>query len=353
MNQDWQSLLAAAGADVVADDVRDFGHPVRERRAALADDVLCPLAHRVPVAITGTDAGEFLQGQLTNDIRQLQPGRSQLSAYCNHKGRVLSLFRVWPMADGFVLTMPAELATETIHRLQMFVLRANVSLRAASDQLVLLGLAGPHAAERLATALGAAPTEIDHTTEHDEVFATRVRGPMERFEILGPVPRLMALWPVLSAHAMPVGTPCWDLLEIEAAVPTLTTAIADTFTPQMINLEALNGVSFTKGCYAGQEVVARTQFLGTIKRRMYRAQIAVDAPPEPGTSLYAPGEESGQGTGRIVCAQPAPKGGCEALAVIQVASRTRTDIHLGDAQGPVLSLADPPYSLEQHRPGDQ
>jgi hypothetical protein len=141
------------------------------------------------------------------------------------------------------------------------------------------------------------------------------------------------------------GPDFWALLDIRAGLPTVYDQTAEAFVPQMANLQLVEGVSFTKGCYTGQEVVARMQYLGKLKRRMYLARIAAADVPPPGTDLYAPGSESGQGTGKVVDARRAPAGDIEALVVVETGSAETGDVRLGGPDGPPLTFSPLPYPL--------
>lgn len=163
--------------------------------------------------------------------------------------------------------------------------------------------------------------------------------------MIGAPGALQALWTRLAVHATPVGTDVWWLLDILAGVPQVFKASLEEFVPQMVNLPAVGGVSFQKGCYPGQEIVARMHYLGTLKRRMYLAHIALDEPPAPATPIYESGADATQSVGNIVYAQRAPEGGCAALAVLVIAATERGSVHLGVNTGPVLTLEQLPYAV--------
>jgi len=153
------------------------------------------------------------------------------------------------------------------------------------------------------------------------------------------------LWSKLDVHAAPVGAGPWEMLDILAGTPTVYPQTAEAFVPQMTNMQVINGVNFQKGCYTGQEVVARMQYLGKLKRRMYRVHIDTDSPVHPGDKLYTADTSSGQGTGNIVSAQPDPDGGHQALAVIDISDAENHPLQLIDADGPGISLRDLPYAV--------
>ena len=346
MNQEWKAFLHNAGAEFDDGRVASFGNPEVELSVATTGEVLCDLSHYGLIAVQGDDAQSFLHAQFTNDLRQVSDTRSQLNAYCSPKGRVLASFRVFRRDGIYYLSLPGELLEPMLKRLRMFVLRARVAMQDAGDALARVGFSGPHAGQRLHDTLGGVPEQVDDALRAQEITVIRVLGSHPRYELYGEPQAMQKVWTALDVHAAPVGAAAWGLLDILAGVPTLSPQTMDEFVPQMINLQLIGGVSFTKGCYPGQEVVARMQYLGKLKRRMYRARIDADTRPLPGEPLYAPLEEAGQDLGKIVAAQPSPDGGWEVLAVVQSAAVASGAVRLGGAEGPRLTFVDLPYSFE-------
>jgi folate-binding protein YgfZ len=254
--------------------------------------------------------------------------------------------RVFSRDNRYCLRLPIELLEPTSKRLRMFVLRSKVTLTDISGELVRIGVGGAGAERHLEQAAGRTPAEVDRVEQHDGLTLIRVPGVQPRYEIYGDVERIEALWTRLSAVATPVGFGPWKWMDIEAGVPEVYPVTADEFVLQMLNLQMLNGVSFTKGCYTGQEVVARMHYLGNLKKRMYLAHVASDTRPGPGDNLYEAGTGNAQSVGRIVDAQPAPDGGFDVLAVIQIGSAEDHEIRFGSLDGPALRLAELPYKVE-------
>lgn len=346
----WKEFLTDAGADIQGETVVSFGNPDLELRVVTTGNVIADLSHIGLLGIRGEDAQTFLQGQLTNDVRAVSEQRSQLTAYCSPKGRMLASGRLFKRGDTYYLAMPREMVGAALKRLRMFVLRAKVELEDATDTLAHFGLSGPSADTELQNALGAAPAHPDDVIQHQGVTAMRVPGPHPRYELFGDVDVMQRLWTALDVQGAPVGAAPWSLLDILAGIPTVYPETVEAFVPQMANLQLLNGVGFKKGCYTGQEVVARTQFLGKLKRRMYLAHVDAETPPQPGNELFAPGTEPGQSTGRIVDAKPHPDGGYALLAVVQIAAVESDDVRIGDAGGPRLRFAPLPYAFEPAAP---
>lgn len=347
MKPDWKVFLGNAGAhfDEIGATVLDYGIPARERKLATTGSVLVDLSHLGLIAARGADTVTFLQSQLTNDARELNTERTQLSGYCTAKGRLLAIFRLFQRGDTVYLQLPYELLEATLKRLRMFVLRSKVTLEDATDTLVRFGFSGPQSEAQLADALGRAPTAVNTGAQLSDITVLRLPGPVPRFELIGELPAMRALWERLAVNAAPVGAEVWNLLDIRAGLPQVYASSVEEFVPQMVNLPVVGGVSFTKGCYPGQEIVARMQYLGTLKRRMYLAHIDADTPPAPGIALHESGSENTQAVGHVVDARPAPDGGCDLLGVIVIASAERGAIHVGAVDGPKLTLRELPYAM--------
>jgi folate-binding protein YgfZ len=226
----------------------------------------------------------------------------------------------------------------------MFVLRAKVTLEAADAGLVSLGVSGPDAEKLVRDAAGFAPGALDGSETRAEITIINLPGSQPRFEIIATTEVAMKLWNDLKAKTTPVGPPAWAWLDIMAGIPAVHPETSEAFVPQMANLEIVGGVDFKKGCYPGQEIVARMQYLGRLKQRMYRAHVETDAAPRPGDAIFAP-DFPGQSAGTVVAAEAAPDKGFDLLAVIQMSSAEAGVLHLGAETGPRLALRNLPYSF--------
>ena len=294
------------------------------------------------VVLAGPDAAKFLQGLSTCDVRVVTPSRSTLGALCQVNGRVSVLFRVAEHGGALALRLPAALVPATLERLRRVVFRTKVKVLEGGAELAWAGLAGPGATDALARHAGAAPAAADEAAAAGPFTIVRAPGEAPRFELLAPPADLGRLRDALFAEGFARGDdPLWTLLEIRAGLPEVEPETVDAFLPQNLDLERLSGLSFTKGCYPGQEVVARTQHLGEIKRRLCRAHAVASEAPAPGTALraLAAGGSERDG-GKVVRAALAPDGTVELLAVIPVAElASGARLVLGDADGPEVTPA--------------
>lgn len=334
MNPLWRSFLESAQARFDSDstELLNFGDAAGELQAARQQTVVVPLTHLALIEATGEDAKAFLHSQFTSDINHLGESQVQHAGWCTAKGRMQASFLAWRQNDRYLLALSADLLEASQKRLQMFVLRSKVKLAALSNSTILLGLSGPQAEEALAAADLPCPQTPMTTATQGEITVMRLDG--SRFVVIVPVASGEALWQKLTAKARPAGTAAWRWLDIQAAYPLVTLATKEEFVPQMADFEKIGGVSFHKGCYPGQEVVARTQYLGKVKRHLFRltSQQALKA----GDVLHSP-DNPDQSCGMVMTAAPSPAGGYEALAVVQ--SNFSTNVRLGSLDGPQVEAA--------------
>ena len=347
MKPEWLEFLKDAGAEIENNQVVSFGNIEREQRIINTGLVICDLSHQGLISVDGEDASDFLQGQLTNDIRDVSEQHSQMSAYCTHKGRMLANFRIFKRENSFYLRLPQALVESTLKRISMFVLMSKVSIKDARNALVRIGVSGPDADDQLRGLISNIPKEVDDTTQADGYTIIKCAGPLPRYEIYGELAPMTKLWQHLDVHGAPIGAGAWETLDIEAGIPTVYPETSEAFVPQMTNMQVINGVSFQKGCYTGQEVVARMQYLGKLKRRMFKLKINTNDAVNPGDKLFRQGSSSGQGTGQIVSAQPDSNGGYVALAVVDIADAESGELQLHDENGPTITVDDLPYTIEE------
>ena len=342
MIESWNTFLQSRGAAIDGGTVLHFGDPAAERTAAHNGTIVADLSQLGITAFSGVDTAAFLQGQLTNDVRQLHADSVQWNGYCSPKGRLLGNFLMWRHGDDYLLQMSGDIRESVQKRLSMFIMRSQVRTRDASDETVRLVVAGVNAGNAVTKAFGTLPDAPMKSVQTESGCVVRVGA--DKFVLSIQPDVAVHVWQTLTQTATPVGAPVWDGLRLNAGIPMITAATQDQFVPQMVNLEVIGGVSFQKGCYPGQEIVARSQYLGKLKRRMFLAHVDVES--IPGDSLYSADME-GQATGMVVNAAPAAKGGFDLLVVVQVESAKSQVLHLKAADGAALSLKPLPYALPE------
>ncbi len=307
-----------------------------------ADCALCDLSDLGLIRVSGEDARDFLQGQLTNDINLVDESTGQLSALCNPKGRMFASLGIFQRGGDIYLQLPVERLDAILRRLRMFVLRSRVVLDDATDELVAIGLSGDCIHELISQV----PEQAMQQVKLDELSVLRMPGELPRVQLVGPVDSVMAFWKQLAPVATLVNRDFWALQNIREGLPNVYNSTAEAFIPQTLNLQLLNAVNFKKGCYTGQEIIARMKYLGQLKRRMYLAHFDTEALPAPGDSLYSASSKSGQGAGQIVDVRPDPAGGYAALVMIQISTAEANDLQWLDDQGAKMELSEPPYGYE-------
>ena len=350
MNPAWQTLLTQHGATVEACVVQHFGSTTAELAATQQGTVLCDLSQFSTLRASGDDAQSFLQNLLSNDIREVCGTRAQLSSFNTAKGRMLASLLIWRDSEDYLLQLPRELCEPIRKKLSMYVLRAKVKITDVSDEIVSIGLSGANAQEILLQQFGELPQLplgcIDTAT------ASAIKINDTRFQINTSAAHAPSLWTALRRAAQPVGSACWDWLNIRSGIPSILPQTQEQFVAQMVNFDLINGVNFKKGCYPGQEIVARTHYLGKLKRRMFLAHISLahidsNETPQSGDELFSADME-GQASGMLVNSAAAPSGGYDVLAVVQTSSRETQTVRWKSLQGAALQFLPLPYSLPQN-----
>lgn len=308
MNELWQTHLAAVGARFDERGLATFPG-VR----AAGDGRLAPLAHLTLIRINGPDAAGFLQGQLTSDVSALVPGAWQWAGYCNPKGRLLATMRLARTGEGFLAEAPAAIVPDLVSRLRKFVLRAKVVLVSEEPPRVGVGVQGTEPAAALSSAWGHPLPEPAQAADSGGVFV--IGAGRARWHFYVDPAKGVDLWMKLAPHASPLSTDAWAGLDLAEGVPWIVPETQALFVPQMVDFERLGGVSFAKGCYPGQEIVARSQYLGEVKRRLFQAvnseRLAAGAP--------LTGAVRGEQTiGTVLASAPLGEGRFQVLAVIDV-----------------------------------
>jgi folate-binding protein YgfZ len=298
--------------------------------ASIAVSSWARLAHLGVLRFTGPEALSFLQGQVSSDTRRLAENVSLLSSYSSPQGRVLALIYLLPHSSGVAAILPREILLPTLERMRKFILRAKVQIEDAGESLAV---AGVHGDQALQSAGLPVPREAQAYLEHDGIGIARV-GRQNRFWVIGAPRKLLGL----LAGDIASSSDSWRLADIRAGLPQVYAATSEAFVAQMLNLDLLDGISFSKGCYTGQEIIARTQHLGRIKRRLFRLLLPAGTWSVGQALCLADGRQ-----GRLI--EVLESGGCvEALAVLSIDSAGNDPA----AGVPVTATELPlPYSLSQ------
>jgi folate-binding protein YgfZ len=331
----WNELLAAQAQVLTA--------------TQLAMGFAAPIADQGLIALDGEESASFLHNQLTNDVEHLGTGEARLAGYCSPKGRLLASFLMWRSESTIFLQLPREIQAPVQKRLGMFVLRAKTKLSDATDapaNQVVIGLGGGLAEAVLQTWFDTLPGKPFAKLDHPLGTLIRVADAFgaPRYQWLMSADTAHTVAPVLADRLAVGRTDAWHLSEIHAGIPQITKATQEQFVPQMINFELLGGVNFKKGCYPGQEIVARSQYLGKLKRRTTLVTIA-DAAAAAGVEVFATADPE-QPCGMIVNAAPNGHGGIDALVEMKLAAIEAASVRLGSADGAPLVFLDMPYVLD-------
>lgn len=295
------------------------------------------------ILVTGADARDFLHNQISSDIDQVDETRLQLSSYSTPKGRMVGIFRVIRVSNGYLLLTPGSMVMSLLERLFKYIVHADVKLADASDYFARFALSS---ADPGIVAHPSLPAEPGSLVQTDSVIAAQLEplGQQRRYLLLCLDPaEAIELWRGFAAQLEVAGYQSWRLSEIRAGIPSLYPRTADEFVLQMANLGPLGGVSFKKGCYPGQEIVARMQYLGKLKRRMFLAEIETEKLPQPGDDLVVRGKAEADGSGKVVDAEFDADGRCHCLYVAQIARAEAGELELLDQPGKPLNNVDLPY----------
>ena len=350
----WKDFLTEKGARFKDNHLVSFGAPKLaglENTLLTQGPVLFDLSDTGIIKVTGEDAESFLQNQLTNDIRKVTETSHQTSAWCSHKGRIIATFRVFKHQDSYFLTVSADLLDHVIKKLNMYVMMSKVTIEDTSDSYAFFAYAGKEADKNLQNIINKSsnkensklPSEVNRTSKYKSLSILRLSGKTPSFQIFGELVDAMQLWEACSATAKSASSAHFSYLNILAGLPVITKSNSEKWIPQMVNFIAVDGVDFKKGCYPGQEVVARLNYLGKTKRRMYRIKINTDKIPAVNDTISS---DSDTAAGQILNTAINPEGEIEALAILKI-SEAEKQLTLADNENASITLLELPYSLEE------
>ena len=344
MHADWQDFLVNNGAKFEDDQLISFGNPKAEQQAINKGSILTSLSDRGLIEVHGEDAESFLQNQFTNDIRNVISDNYQENAWCTPKGRMIANFRVFKRSDRYYLSLSSDMLDIVIKKLRMYVMMSKVTIEDVSSSLVQISYAGESAVKELEGIGVTTPSESgQHIQQSDNSLSVlRIAGAIPHFEMIGSADDIQTFWESSAKQATPVGINAWHYLNILSGTPFINQASSEAWIPQMVNYITVGGVDFKKGCYPGQEIVARLNYLGKTKRRMYRLLLESDKLPKIGDAIAS---ESDKKAGGIVNLATNPDGKVEALAVLKIAE-VSNKLFLADDESITVSVLDLPYLIE-------
>jgi folate-binding protein YgfZ len=237
------------------------------------------------LCVSGPDAKKLLQGQLTCDLEEISESRTSLGAYCLPQGRMVSLFRIFLFQDSYYLQMPAAILQSTMDTLKKYAVFFKAQIRDASEELVCLSVSGVTVSAKLSASGLQIPAAVNQAITQQNLLIIRLPGELPHFEIIGTAAAITLLRETLS-NVRNGDYNDWELLNIMAGIPALTADTAGKLLPHDVNLPQANGISWNKGCYTGQEIIARMHYRGQLKKQMFRGRVQTGNPPLPGADIY-------------------------------------------------------------------
>ena len=299
------------------------------------------------VLVTGDDAESFLQNQLSNDISHLDETRLQLSAYSTAKGRMLAIFQVIRISNGYILITPLSMVESLMQRLQMFVIQAKVTLADASGHFFRFALQ-TDIDEIVNHAL--LPQQVSGVLQNDSLISLQI-GSLDgqnRYLVLClSLDEAKSLWHDFAQQLQVTHFEAWRLSQIKSGIPTIYPQTSEDFVLQMANLDLLDGVSFQKGCYPGQEIIARMHYLGKLKRRLFLSRFQADKCPIAGDELSVCGAQNPDGSGKVVDAVIDDEGLCHCLYIAQIKRATNNELCLFEQSMIPIKSIGLPYSVPE------
>ena len=338
----WKEFLSASGARINNDQVQNFGDPAGEGNAALTANTLVDLSYLCIVRISGADAGAFLHAQFTMDLARLPDGHVRPGAWCNPKGQVITTMIIARLAEVYYLVLPAEMKDEFITRLSKFVLRAQLTIQDCQDSLQCIGINTREAGQADGTGIAARLSDSVQAIHDKDMVMLHVPVNWNRVIMAGPLASIEAAWTYSEQLYHRTGSQYWRLFDVIEGMPWIGPGTTQSFLPQYLNLDQIRGLSYTKGCYPGQEIIARLHHRGNVKQRLYIICLDIDAAPVPGDRIYT--QDKGQQVGTVINAATHPVEGIYTLAVLNTDYGEIDQLSIEGKQGRFKKISPPAYS---------
>ncbi|PCJ20888.1 MAG: hypothetical protein COB04_03195 [Gammaproteobacteria bacterium] len=350
MNSNWQQFLQQNGAIVKDGHVAHFSDPDHEFSLYQADNLLCDLSDMDLLSITGVDAKQFLQGQLTCDLEQVNDTQFQLGALCTPKGRTIASFRLIQLGDQYVLQTPSQMGAPTQQTLNKYIIFSKAETQLNTNQWVCFGLMGAQSHAILQSAvpdtdLPTLPNGMSTCTQPDFQGVRIIRdfSQYPRYLIIAPLDKANALWQTLQTQCQAISNQAWALQDIIAGYGQITPALSEQVLPHNLNYQAIEAVNFKKGCYTGQEVVARMQYKGKLKTQMFIAYADLSTAPEINQPLL--NTDTGKTQGQIinVCQVSAQR--YALLLTLPKEAINSTAYRINDQEAGTITIEPAPYAI--------
>jgi tRNA-modifying protein YgfZ len=292
------------------------------------------------LSVTGQNAANFLQGQATCDIRKISVQQGQLGGFCDYKGRLFAIFYAFLWQQNYYLWMPKEIIPETIKQLNKYALLSKIILQDESENRLTLGLSINTVDDNIKNIFHHLPDQLYASHVENEVFMLRIPGSLPSFMLTGDIENLKQTWEKLKSHSHFTSDNGWNLEQIRAGLPFIYIPTIGQYMPHQLNLPDNHGVSFDKGCYTGQEIVARLHYRGKLKQHLNRATVNTTQSPHINDYLYtasADNQENKKVVGQVVMSAQADENQFEMLVIVEDGAREQ-DIYLHDVNGPKIIL---------------
>lgn len=335
MNQNWKNFLISKNATISANGEVSF--PGTENNGK---NVVFPISRLSVLTVSGSDAAFFLQGQTTCNINELTEYKGSFAAFCNPKGRTICTFFIIRQDETFLLILPSELLEKVTKKLQLYILRSDVQLNNLSEEFSLIGLT---CSDPAGSSLNL-PDQKYTATSRNDMKMIRFPGMLPRFMIIGPTQPAIELWTELSEDLKfrTANSGDWSYLDLVSGIPWLNSETSEQYIPQMINLDQLDGISFNKGCYTGQEIVARTHYLGKSKRQMFLAETISGEPVAFGMNIVDGEGNQQQNVGQVLMAYQKDNR-VILLIVMQIANAGSTNLRIENRNQDKINLSEISY----------
>ena len=342
MTNNWNKFLADRGATILSEGF------TFDSQIPSSPPWICPLSGWGLIAFSGNDAATFLQGQITCNIELVTETQSALGAYCNPKGRVITVFRVFKVESIYYWLGSTQLLPAVIKRLKMYILRSDVQIQDVTDRWCQIGISNsPKEILVFGSTTFKFPKEYGETVASEHVVVIKPSSVSERSIILAPEQQAKFLWLHLadSQHYRETNSAKWEEMDIRDGIPNLVNETSEQFIPQMLNLDLLGGISLDKGCYTGQEIVARTHYLGKLKQRMFLASCNCNQLFAPNTPIYDSDDQSHQRVGHVVTSVAQNNSSQIMLVVLRISSAESTGLRLQTPECNNITMLKLPYAF--------